>query len=552
MPGVGKCAGALRLPLIATLVTAIMLALCASAHADPSGSPVKLGVPFEVGASAVAVTPAGDAVVVWANTKDLAGAPDLVQYCVLPAKATACANEGSLAAADGANHIDGIQVLSEGSELVILADVFGAQGDQAEDFTPEQEWVSFDNGASWAQTNGGLSVTSGILDADTEPIGAVTVPGPGVLGYGWVTADGAPTFNAFGLAAPPECSVTTCPAGSATLEPATNPDTLSNEEGAFASSTAGVLGAFDTEFSNGPLGCAQGAGTAYVYGSGAQSATNNYNISPGQPNSAWRVPLTQLDCDVENVTAGGGPSGFGVLESDDGHGTTVYHAFDATTQKFDTPPVTLDSHSELSGSLSQDNSGSIYATYLSGGPGGPANLSFSADGGSSFTTAALNPDKDEAMANLASAVNAKGHGWLTWIDNGAMFAQSFDASDAIAPATVSGGATATGSGSTIDLDVACASFPCTVTITLTAPETVIIHGSVATAAKRARTVVLGHARFTLRSARSREHAIKLSAAGRRLLRDRTGHVKIGAEYSETVQRHTAKFTRGLRLTIRKP
>ena len=73
------------------------------------------------------------------------------------------------------------------------------------------------------------------------------------------------------------------------------------------------MGVFDSVDSNGPLGCAQSFGDAYVYGAGAQSSTNNYNISPGQPNSAWRVSVTQADCDLEYTAVGGGPSGFGIL-----------------------------------------------------------------------------------------------------------------------------------------------------------------------------------------------------------------------------------------------
>ncbi len=66
-------------------------------------------------------------------------------------------------------------------------------------------------------------MTSGILNADTGPLSAVIVPGTGVLGFGWDTAAGAPTFNAFPLTGPPECSVATCPAGFATLEPGHQP-----------------------------------------------------------------------------------------------------------------------------------------------------------------------------------------------------------------------------------------------------------------------------------------------------------------------------------------
>ncbi len=112
-------------------------------------------------------------------------------------------------------------------------------------------------------------------------------------------------FNAFPLAGAPECSKATCPAGFATLQPNTNPDQIGNPFGQFAAQAGaqpGVLGIFDTNFTNGPLGCSVQApsGTAYVYGSGNQTASNSYNISPGSPGSAWKVPVTQADCNVKN------------------------------------------------------------------------------------------------------------------------------------------------------------------------------------------------------------------------------------------------------------
>ena len=313
-----RCAAVWRRAcLCCGLAAMLAVALCASALA--AGKAVNIATPFDISppGPSVAVDSGGNAIIAWANDKDLAGAPDLVQYCVLPAGGTACAHSGSIAAADSAGHIDAVRVLDDGGTLVLLADVYGAAGNNAGDYTPEQEWQSTDDGASWTQQATGLSVSSGILGADTVPVDGVVVPGTGVLGYGWVSAGGPPTFNAFPLTGAPECSVATCPAGFATLEPATNPDQLSNEPGHFASIStgplAGVMGAFDSLDTNGPLGCAQSFGTAFVYGAGPQSATNNYNISPGQPNSAWRVPVTQADCDVEYSAVGGGPSGFGIL-----------------------------------------------------------------------------------------------------------------------------------------------------------------------------------------------------------------------------------------------
>jgi hypothetical protein len=184
------------------------------------------------------------------------------------------------------------------------------------------------------------------------------------------------------------------------------------------------------------------------------------------------VPVTLLDCDVENPAVAGGPSGFGVLETNDGNSTTVYHRFSQGTLKFDTPMVTLAKSGQNNGALSQDGAGGIYATYLLGAPGGPINLSYSGDGGKSFATGVLNANKAGGADNAISSVNGAGQGWATWIDNGSVFAQSFQAADAISPAQVGGGAI--DNGSTITLSVTCTSFPCTITITLTAPETVIV------------------------------------------------------------------------------
>ncbi len=429
--------------IVGALAVVCMLGSATSALAV-SGVPVNVGTPFEAQPPAVAVDAAGNAIVAWANTKDLPpNETNVLQYCVIPVGATACADSNTLTPADGAQYIDRVQVLVDGSTIVLLADVYGAKAPKAGDYEPEQEWQSTDGGASFSLVNGGLSVASGILSADTEPLSAVIVPGTGVLGYGWDTAGSSPpTFNAFPLSSPPECSTETCPAGFASLEPNTNPDQISNEEGQYASQggpESGVMGVFGTDFTNGPLGCSPlqtvPFGTAYAFASGAQSPTNNYNISPGQPNSAWKVPVTQADCNVEYFALAGGPSGFGVLEDNDLTNSIVYHRFDQPTEKFDTPLSTIAANAfEESPAISQDATGGIYATFLLGGPGGQIALAYSSDGGASWTgPATLNPNTDEGAEELTSSVNANGQGWATWIDNGSIYAQPFIASDAISP-----------------------------------------------------------------------------------------------------------------------
>jgi hypothetical protein len=516
-----------------------------------AGKVVNVGTPFSSGPPSTAVDSSGNVFIAWANTKDLAGADNFVQYCVLPVGATACAHSGNLIPADAAKFIDGVHVLSVGGTLVVLADVFGTAGSNAADYVPVQEWQSTDGGVSFNIVNGGLSVTSGNLNADTGPLSAVIVPGTGVLGFGWDTAGASPpTFNAFPLASPPECSRASCPQGFAALEPGTNPDQLGNEPGQFASQfgpNAGVMGVFDTLFTNGPLGCAKSFGTAYVYGSGSQSPTNNYNVSPGSTDSAWKLALSQADCDTEYAVVGGGPSGFGILEANLGTATTQYHRFNPATQRFDTSLVTIANKGEQQGALSQDGAGGVYATYLLGGAGGPIALSYSADGGRTWTSGTLNANKSGGADKVTSAMSGSGQGWAAWTDNGSMFAQPFQASDAISPASVGGGATS--NGQTVTLSVSCGSFPCTVTITLTAPETVVIHAA-SVAAKR-KTLKLGSGKITIRSKGRKKLTIKLTARAKRLLKSKKkAHFKVTAAISETIAHHRLVSTRTLKVTLK--
>ena len=550
-----------RMVLGGALTAALLLVFAGAALA--AGKAIKLATPFENGQPSVAVDNAGDAFIAWANTKDLAGAPDLVQYCVIPVGAVACLHSGSLTPADGASHIDGVQALVEGNTFVLLADVYGASSTDTvdgSDYEPEQEWQSTDGGATFASVNGGLSVTSGILGADTGPVGAVTVPGAGVLGYGWETAGGAPTFNAFPLNNPPECSTATngCAAGFATLEPDTNPDTVTNGGASFAGDSDGVMGIFFTDFTNGPLGCSGAKtvpfGTAYAYASGAQSPSNNYNISPGQPNSAWRTAVTLADCNVEYATVGGGPSGFGILEDNELKGTVIYHRFDAATGKFDTAPVTVSAaHGELDPAVSQDGLGGVYATYLSGGDGGPVALSYSADGGTSWSgPVSLDGDGDGGIGDLTSNVSSTGKGWAAWSDNGSIFAQSFAATDAIVPAVVANTATATKSA--VKVGVTCAIVPCKVKLKLTATAKVEVPAIVARLLKqkprfKTETFAIASDATTIKKTGSVAVDAKLTKMGKTYLHKRHGHVRLKLTLTETIKGKTLTTKRTLNVKL---
>jgi hypothetical protein len=549
-----------RLTLVATVLASVAIAALAAGSASAlSGKAINVGTPYESGQPAVAVDGSGSAYIAWANTDNSAGAPDYVQYCVVPVNGTGCKYSGSLYAADSAAYVDDVQVLIDGATVVILADVYGAAGESSGDYAPEQEWQSTDGGASFTIVDGGLSVSDGIISADTGPLGAVVLPG-GDLGYGWDSAaaflpggGNPPTFNAFPLNSPTECSTAKCdgatvndealPLPFALLQSNADQDQVSNQAGAFAAQqgtatapplptapTGGVIGIFNTLFSNGNLGCSgsDSFGLDYVYGTGAQSATNNYNLSPGTAGSAWKVPVTLGDCAVEYPAVAGGVSGFGVLEDNTDKSTVDYHAFDAATEKFDGPRVTvLSGHGEQAAALSQDADGDIYGTYLLGGEGGPLELSYSpispgidghpgAAAGTAWSSAPLQSNSTNDVADPTSAVGASGQGWAVWTNNGSVFAQQFDAADAIVPSEVEAAtaSSATSTGSTVSITVSCSS-ACTVSITIELPGATA--ASVSLKSRRAKLVKLATGKFSLKAGVKSDLKLKLTKTGKRLL-----------------------------------
>lgn len=429
------------------LALSLVLAFAASASAL-SGTPVKLSEGESYGPPAVAVTEGGTAIVAWA---DEAKNPYTIKYCQLPVGASACAQTGTLTPAGGADaYINGVKLLVDGATVVLLADVFGV----AEEDVPEQEWTSTNGGASFSAVNGGKSVAEGILDADTEPLSPVIVPGSNSLGFAWVTAGGPPTFAEFPLSSPPECSVKAghnCPF--ATLQPE-GEHILSNEGGFFASqlgANPGVLGVYET---GGKPGCASGTfDTAYVYASGEQSSTNNYNISPGSADSAWKVGLSPADCEVDYPAVGGGPSGFGVVEYDLVGHATIYHRFDQATDSFDTPYATIGPEGEESPSVSQDGAGGVYATFLAGFRG-EVRLAYSYNGGANWIGPATLSAGGAGPSSLVSSVNAPGQGWAAWLVGESVYAQQFVASDAIPPPAPTTLTTAQTSGTTTGASIA--------------------------------------------------------------------------------------------------
>jgi hypothetical protein len=298
---------------------------------------------------------------------------------------------------------------------------------------------------------------------------------------------------------------------------------------------------FPDQFNSGALGCPID-GLLFAYGAGNQSASNDYNTSPGSAGSAWTDDVALGQCGVKNFTVGGGPSGFGVLETDETHGRTVYQPFNPTTKTFGAM-APLANQGASDPALSQDASGGIYATYLSGGFGGPTALSYSADGGKTWSGPAQ-LDGSISQDHVTSAVNPGGQGWVVWTANGSVMAQPFTAADVAGPPIVSGGGST--NGSTVTVTVTCSAFPCTVTITILGPPK-----AAADVARRHKPSTLAHGRFTITKAGAKKLTMRLSAAGKRFFKARHGTVGVKTQVVETFKGRTHKVTKTVRVKIKR-
>ena len=427
-----------RTALLGALAMIAALAFATNALAL-SGTPIKLAQPQRYGPPSVAVDSSGTAYIAWDNERGLGGAQELVEYCVLPAGASACLHAGQLKLESGPGDIFGhVQVLVDGSTVLLFAGDLAVKGDE---YLPTQEWQSTDGGATWTQTLAGKSVAKPASDEQ-----AVVVPGTNELGFGSENLDeggaslvGQAAFELFPLTPTQQCSNTSCPAEEKSIPLQTQLARELEKDGqagdSYASVTsgpdAGILGIYIVSSSQ--TEC-KGEGfenqLAFVFGEGLQSAGHSYAVSPKKANSAWKTELTHADCEVSNPAVAGGPSGFGVVENDTTRGYTVYHPFDQAHDDFDTPLTTISTEEESSPSLSQDGSGNLYLTYASFEG---VKFAVSSDGGAAWTGPSYLTTGIGLYSSPVSSVGPTGQGWLVWDNEESVYAQQFDAGDATTP-----------------------------------------------------------------------------------------------------------------------
>jgi hypothetical protein len=390
-----------------------------------TSSPGSTGTPLAVGSApsvppAVAVDAAGTAYVVWQQ------GPTKLSFCKLAGGATGC-RPVTLEVADPASDqfFGPPSVMLVQGHIYVLDVVAGSS-----EIDGINEWVSTDGGTSFSLEPHAVGFVGGNAE-DAGP--AVELPG-GDFGAGYVVPGSNPAFQANSLAAPTDQSGANAPPF-ATLNPQpASAYTVGNLGGAFGSQlvgSPGVLGVFETLPGKGSSPCPSSASDALVYAYapiGPTTTPAELSAAPGG-SSPWR-PLAEVDCDGADPAVGGGPSGLGLLETNEAHvpnpGPMVQYRHFSPSSGFG-PAVTL-ATGEVAGdgTLTQDSAGDIFATWLDNATG--VDLAYSTDGGATWSKPKIlfsNAGNPSGLSLLSSAVGPSGQGWAVYAVGKREYAQRF-------------------------------------------------------------------------------------------------------------------------------
>jgi hypothetical protein len=384
----------------------------------PAGSGAPLAVGSGTGAPpALAVDAAGTAYVVWQQSSTR------LSFCGVANSPASCSPVMLEVAEPAQEEFFGTpSVLLAPGRIYVLDGVIGG----SDDLEGIDEFVSTDGGASFSLEPHAV----GLVGGDSAPAGpAVELPG-GDFGAGYVIPESNPAFQANSLAAPTDQSAGTTPPF-ATLNPGpASAYTVGSLGGVFGSQlvgSPGVLGVFEAFPGKGYSPCPSSASAALVYAYAAISASTTpaeLSTSPGG-SSPWR-PLAKVDCDGTDPAVGGGPSGLGLLETDEASGSHVQYRHFSPSSGFG-PAVTIASDEVASdGTLSQDRAGGIFATWLDSSTG--VELAYSSDGGASWSkpkTLFSNAGNPSGISLLVSAVDTSGQGWAVYAVGKREYAQRF-------------------------------------------------------------------------------------------------------------------------------
>jgi hypothetical protein len=408
-----------------------MLMLSFAASASAISKPIAIGsnTPGLPSTPSVAVGATGTAYTAWITPP----ADTVLNFCKVSVGATAC-NPVTLQVPDPshAQYFDPPSVLVNGTDVYVFEYVAGAANDNQDGM---YEWVSTDGGGTFNPFPYAVSYTAVGDTAGTGPAPVIPLPN-GNLGFGYVAAAGNPVFQTNSLVGPTNYSAGAFPPTSprppfATLNPSPNNYVVGNLGGEIVSQlsgTTGLLGVFQL-IEAGP--CPSNEGFVFTYAA-ATSSTGDaaLDMSPG-PGSPWS-PLAAVQCNAESPALTSGPSGLGLLFTNDADNTTQFRRFTAPATFGGA--VKVASGSALQPSLTQDGAGNLYATWLSNGTG--LRFAYGQSGGSKwFGPVTLFSEKGGSVSvdSVASATNGSGQGWAVFASGGTEYAQPFVAADALPP-----------------------------------------------------------------------------------------------------------------------
>lgn len=115
------------------------------------------------------------------------------------------------------------------------------------------------------------------------------------------------------------------------------------------------------------------------------------------------------------------------------------------------------------------------------------------------------------------------------------------------PAATIGG-TRTSNGSSVTITVSCAVTPCTVTVTITIDPPAQATRAVEAKKKKAKIITIAKGTFTIRKHGKRKLEVKLTKAGKKLLKKDHGHLKAKLLVSTKVDGHREKVSRTIHIT----
>ena len=389
-----------------------------------TGAPVAVGgAPSE--RPAVAVDASGTAYVVWQQS------PTKLSFCKLAKGTTGC-SPLTLEVADPASDsfFGPPSVMLEPGRIYVLDVVAGSS-----DLDGINEWVSTDGGASFSLEPHAVGFVGGNAEAAGP---AIELPG-GDFGAGYIIPGSNPAFQANSLAAPTDESGAGAPPF-ATLNPRpASAFTVGNLGGSFGSqlvgsSGGGVLGVFEALPGKGSSPCPSSASDALVYAYAPINPTTTpaeLSASPGG-STPWR-PLAEVDCDGTYPAVGGGPSGLGLLETNEAHvpnpGPMVQYRRFSPSSGFGSAVTLATGEVGTDGTLSQDGASDIFATWLDNSTG--VDLAYSSDGGATWSKPTIlfsNAGNPGGIDLLSSAVGPSGRGWALYAVGKREFAQPFSKS----------------------------------------------------------------------------------------------------------------------------